>query len=156
DVIIVSSVSCIYGLGSPEAYEGMMMHVVSNKEIRRDIFLRELVRIQYKRNDIDFSRGTFRVRGDVVEVFPPYEDERAIRIEFFGDYIDKLTWVDPLRGAVIEEIGQVAIYPGSHYVSTDERNRIAVETIRTELRERIAYFQQEIKHLERERIEQRT
>jgi excinuclease ABC subunit B len=156
DVIIVSSVSCIYGLGSPEAYEGMMMHVVANKEIRRDIFLRELVRIQYKRNDIDFTRGTFRVRGDVVEVFPPYEDERAVRIEFFGDYIDKLSWVDPLRGRQLEAIDQVAIYPGSHYVSTDERNRLAVETIRTELRERIAQFQQDMKPLERERIEQRT
>lgn len=156
DVIIVSSVSCIYGLGSPEAYSGMMMHVVSNKEIRRDIFLRELVRIQYKRNDIDFSRGTFRVRGDVVEVFPPYEEERAIRVEFFGDYIDKLSWVDPLRGVMIEEMDQVAIYPGSHYVSSDERNRVAVETIRTELRERIGQFQQEMKYVEKERIEQRT
>lgn len=156
DVIIVSSVSCIYGLGSPEAYEGMMMHIVANKEIRRDIFLRELVRIQYKRNDIDFSRGTFRVRGDVVEVFPPYEDERAVRIEFFGDFIDKLTWVDPLRGKLLEEIDQVAIYPGSHYVSDDERNRTAVETIRAELRDRIAQYTEEMKYLERERIEQRT
>ena len=156
DVIIVSSVSCIYGLGSPEAYEGMMMHVVANKEIRRDIFLRELVRIQYKRNDIDFSRGTFRVRGDVVEVFPPYEDERAVRIEFFGDYIDKLSWVDPLRGQQIEEIDQVAIYPGSHYVSNDQQNKIAVENIRDELRDRIQQFQNEMKYIERERIEQRT
>lgn len=156
DVIIVSSVSCIYGLGSPEAYEGMMMHVISNKEIRRDIFLRELVRIQYKRNDIDFSRGTFRVRGDVVEVYPPYEEDRAIRIEFFGDYIDKLSYVDPLRGRVIEELDQVAIYPGSHYVSSDERNHVAVETIRDELRERIKHYQNEMKVLERERIEQRT
>ena len=156
DVIIVSSVSCIYGLGSPEAYEGMMMHVISNKEIRRDIFLRELVRIQYKRNDIDFSRGTFRVRGDVVEVYPPYEEDRAIRIEFFGDYIDKLSYVDPLRGRVIEELDQVAIYPGSHYVSSDERNQVAVETIREELRDRIKHYQNEMKVLERERIEQRT
>ncbi|MBX3023268.1 MAG: excinuclease ABC subunit UvrB [Bdellovibrionales bacterium] len=156
DVIIVSSVSCIYGLGSPEAYEGMMMHIVANKEIRRDIFLRELVRIQYKRNDIDFSRGTFRVRGDVVEIFPPYEEDRAVRVEFFGDYIDRLSWVDPLRGKVLQELDQVAVYPGSHYVSSDDRNKVAVETIRDELRDRIVYFQKEMKYIERERIEQRT
>jgi len=156
DVIIVSSVSCIYGLGSPEAYSGMMLHIEANKEIRRDMLLRELVRIQYRRNDVDFTRGTFRVRGDVVEVFPPYEEERAIRIEFFGDFIDKMSWVDPLRGAQLSVMDKVAIYPGSHYVSTDDRNRVAVETIRDELRERISYFQHEIKPLERERLEQRT
>lgn len=156
DVIIVSSVSCIYGLGSPEAYEGMMIHIVSNKEIRRDIFLRELVRIMYRRNDIDFSRGTFRVRGDCVEIFPPYEEDRAVRVEFFGDYIDKVSWIDPLRGKIIEELDQVAIYPGSHYVSSEERNRIAIETIRAELRDRIQHFQEAIRPLEKERIEQRT
>ncbi len=156
DVIIVSSVSCIYGLGSPEAYEGMMIHIVANKEIRRDIFLRELVRIMYRRNDIDFSRGTFRVRGDVVEIFPPYEEDRAVRVEFFGDFIDKVSWIDPLRGKLLEELDQVAIYPGSHYVSSDERNRIAVDTIREELRDRIKYYQDEIRPLEKERIEQRT
>lgn len=156
DVIIVSSVSCIYGLGSPEVYEGMMIHVIANSEMRRDMFLRELVRIQYQRNDVDFHRGTFRVRGDVVEVFPPYEEARAVRIEFFGDYIDRLSYVDPLRGQVLQELDQVAIYPGSHYVSDDERNRVAVEAIRDELRERINHFQQEMKFSERERIEQRT
>jgi excinuclease ABC subunit B len=156
DVIIVSSVSCIYGLGSPEAYSGMMIHIVSNKEIRRDIFLRELIRIQYKRNDIDFSRGTFRVRGDVVEIFPPYEEDRAIRVEFFGDFIEKVAWIDPLRGKVIEEIDQVAVYPGSHYVNSDDRNKIAIETIREELRGRISEFQTNMKYIERERIEQRT
>ncbi len=156
DVIIVSSVSCIYGLGSPEAYQGMMLQVVANKEIRRDMFLRELVRIQYKRNDIDFSRGTFRVRGDVVEIFPPYEDERAVRVEFFGDFIDKVSWVDPLRGKMLEELDQVAIYPGSHYISTDERNLSAVETIRDELRDRLTQLQEQIKYTERERLEQRT
>lgn len=156
DVIIVSSVSCIYGLGSPEAYEGMMLHIVSNKEIRRDIFLRELVRIQYNRSDIDFHRGTFRVRGDVVEIFPPYEESRAIRVEFFGDFIDKLSWIDPLRGEVLQELDQIAIYPGSHYVATDERNRLAVETIRAELRDRIQQFSDNMKLIEKERIEQRT
>jgi excinuclease ABC subunit B len=156
DVIIVSSVSCIYGLGSPEAYEGMMMQIVANKEIRRDVFLRELVRIQYTRNDIDFHRGTFRVRGDVVEIFPPYEEARALRVEFFGDYIDRLSWIDPLRGEVIQELDQIAVYPGSHYVSSDDRNRIAVETIRDELRDRIQHYTNEMKFLERERVEQRT
>jgi excinuclease ABC subunit B len=156
DVIIVSSVSCIYGLGSPEAYSNMMLQIVANKEIRRDIFLRELVRIQYTRNDIDFHRGTFRVRGDVVEVFPPYEEARALRVEFFGDYIDRVSWIDPLRGEVIQELDQIAIYPGSHYVSDDNRNRLAVETIRDELRDRIQHYTNEMKYLERERIEQRT
>ncbi len=156
DVIIVSSVSCIYGLGSPEAYQGMMIHIIANKEIRRDVFLRELVRIQYKRNDVDFSRGSFRVRGDVVEIFPPYEDERAIRVEFFGDYIDRVAWVDPLRGKIIEEVDQVAVYPGSHYVNSDDKNKTAIETIREELRGRINDFQTQMKYIERERIEQRT
>jgi excinuclease ABC subunit B len=156
DVIIVSSVSCIYGLGSPDAYEGMMIPVKSNTEIRRDIFLRELVRIQYKRNDIDFHRGTFRVRGDVVEIFPPYEEDRAVRVEFFGDYIDRVAWIDPLRGRVIEERQQIDVYPGSHYVSDEERNHIAIDTIREELRERINQFQNDMKYIERERIEQRT
>lgn len=156
DVIIVSSVSCIYGLGSPEAYEGMMLHLVSNKEIKRDQFLRELVRIRYNRNDVDFARGTFRVRGDVVELFPPYEEERAIRVEFFGDFIEKIAWVDPLRGHILEEIDQIAVYPGSHYVATDDRQKVAVETIREELRDRLQQYQAEIKPLEKERIEQRT
>jgi excinuclease ABC subunit B len=156
DVVIVSSVSCIYGLGSPEAYSKMMLHIAANKDLKRDTFLRELVRIQYNRNDIDFSRGKFRVRGDVVEIFPPYEDARAIRVEFFGDFIDRLSWVDPVRGEVVQEIDQVAIYPGSHYVNTDDRNLIAIETIRTELRERIQQFGDQMKLIERERIEQRT
>ncbi len=156
DVIIVSSVSCIYGLGSPEAYEGMMIHLVANQELKRDHFLRELVRIQYQRNDVDFSRGTFRVRGDLVEILPPYEESMAIRVEFFGDYIDRISWVDPLRGEGIEKLDQIAIYPGSHYVNTEDRSKKAIETIREELRERIAHYEKEIKPLEKERIEQRT
>lgn len=156
DVLIVSSVSCIYGLGSPEAYEGMMLQVVSNSELRRDNFLRELVRIQYDRNDIDFHRGTFRVRGDIVEVHPPYEEERALRIEFFGDFVDKLAWVDPLRGEILEELDQAAIYPGSHYVTTEDRIKVAIHTVREELLERIQYFRNQIMYKEAERIEQRT
>ena len=156
DVLIVSSVSCIYGLGSPEAYEGMMIHVVSNSEMRRDNFLRELVRIQYNRNDIDFHRGTFRVRGDIVEVHPPYEEEKALRVEFFGDFVDKISWVDPLRGEVLEELDQVAIYPGSHYVTSEDRVKAAIESIRDELRERIQHYRNNIQFMEAERIEQRT
>ena len=113
DVIIVSSVSCIYGLGSPEAYEGMMVQVVDGQKIKRDDLLRELIRIQYTRNNVDFSRGMIRVRGDVVEVFPPYEEERVIRIEFFGDFVDKISWIDPLTGINYEDLDQIGIYPGS-------------------------------------------
>ncbi|MBX7232559.1 MAG: excinuclease ABC subunit UvrB [Bdellovibrionales bacterium] len=156
DVLIVSSVSCIYGLGSPEAYEGMLCLLSANSSMKRDHLLKELVRIQYQRNDVDFSRGTFRVRGDVVEVFPPYEEDRALRVEFFGDYIEQIHWIDPLRGKKLLTLDQVAIYPGSHYVNSEEKNRLAVETIREELRERIQHYQNEIMPLEKERIESRT
>ena len=156
DVIIVSSVSCIYGLGSPEAYEGMMVHLVSNEEMRRDFLLKELVKIQYNRNDVDFHRGTFRVRGDVVDIFPPYEEERAIRVEFFGNFIEKISWIDPLRGKVIEKIDQIAVYPGSHHVTTDEKRLNAIETIRAELRERLNHLQNDMRYFEKDRLEQRT
>ena len=156
DVIIVSSVSCIYGLGSPEAYEGMMVHLVSNEEMRRDDLLKMLVKIQYSRNDIDFHRGTFRVRGDVVDIFPPYEEEKAIRVEFFGNFIEKISWIDPLRAKVLEKIDQIAVYPGSHYVNTDERKVTAIESIRNELRDRLNQLQTEMRYFEKDRLEQRT
>ncbi|MCB0413418.1 MAG: excinuclease ABC subunit UvrB, partial [Bdellovibrionales bacterium] len=156
DVIIVSSVSCIYGLGSPEAYENMVVEIKSNEEMVRDHLLRELVRIQYQRNDVDFHRGTFRVRGDLVEIMPSYEDVRALRVEFFGDYIDRLSWVDPLTGVLLEDLDRIFVYPGSHYVATDENQKNAIETIREELRERINHFKNEMKYIEAERIEQRT
>ncbi len=156
DVIIVSSVSCIYGLGSPEAYEGMLVHVISNTEMKRDHLLRELVRIQYTRGDHDFHRGTFRVRGDVVDVFPPYEDSKVIRIEFFGDFIEKICWFDPLTGEVFEELDQVAIYPGSHHVNTEERQKAAIKTIQAELQQRLAYLKENMKYDEAKRLEQRT
>lgn len=156
DVIIVSSVSCIYGLGSPESYQDLALELSTNMELSRDKFLRELVRIQYKRSDVDFYRGSFRVRGDVVEVFPPYEEEKVIRIEFFGDFIDQISWLDPIRGEILDEVEAVSIYPGSHYVSTEEKTKEAVEAIRDELRERIQYYKSEMMHLEAERIEQRT
>ena len=156
DVLIVSSVSCIYGLGSPEAYEGMMLSIRTNDEIKRDVFLKELVRILYNRNDIDFSRGTFRVRGDVVEIFPPYEDERALRIEFFGDFIDRISWIDPLRGVVIEPIDAIGIYPGSHYVNTEEKQKAAIATIQAELQVRLDELKKLGRLVEAQRLEQRT
>ncbi len=156
DVIIVSSVSCIYGLGSPEAYEGMMIHIVNGKELKRDFLLRELVRVQYTRNDIDFHRGTFRVRGDIVDIFPPYEEDKVIRVEFFGDFVDKMMWLDPLTGEILQEMDQVAVYPGTHYVSTDEKKKIAVQTIQMELQERLAELNSNMKFMEAKRLEQRT
>lgn len=156
DVIIVSSVSCIYGLGSPEAYEGMMVQVQANTELKRDHFLRELIRIQYQRNNIDFSRGTIRVRGEVVDVFPPYEEQRAIRIEFFGDYVEKILWFDPLTGQTLEELDQIGIYPGSHYVSSDDSIKSAIVKIQDELRETLQKLKSEMKLLEAQRLEQRT
>jgi excinuclease ABC subunit B len=156
DVIIVSSVSCIYGLGSPEAYEGMMVLLKVGEEIKRDHLLRELVRIQYTRNNVDFHRGTIRVRGDIVEIFPPYEESRAVRVEFFGDYIDKLSWIDPLTGKVLDELDQIGVYPGSHYATAEENLKRATFTIRDELRERLQDYQKNIKLLEAQRIEQRT
>ena len=156
DVIIVSSVSCIYGLGSPEAYEGMMVHVVSNTALKRDHLLKELMRIQYQRNNVDFSRGNVRVRGDVVEIFPPYEEDRVLRVEFFGDYVEKIAWVDPLSGRVLEELDQVGIYPGSHYATNDTNLKSAVGTILTELRERLQFLRSELRLMEAQRLEQRT
>lgn len=156
DVIIVSSVSCIYGLGSPEAYEGMMIQVVNGAKLKRDDFLKELIRIRYTRNNVDFSRGMIRVRGDVVEVFPPYEDERAIRIEFFGDYVDKIAWIDPLTARVLEEMDQIGIYPGSHYATGDDNIKRGIQTIQVELQERIKELNSQIKFLEAQRLEQRT
>lgn len=156
DVIIVSSVSCIYGLGSPEAYSGMMIHLEANTAMKRDHLLRELVRIQYTRNNVDFHRGTVRVRGDIVEIFPPYEDDKAIRIEFFGDFIEKISWIDPLTSEILDECDQIGIYPGSHYATGDDSLKTAIATIRDELREQIQFFQKEMKFLESQRIEQRT
>lgn len=156
DVIIVSSVSCIYGLGSPEAYEGMMIQILSNTEMKRDHLLRELIRIRYQRNNVDFTRGTVRVRGDNVEIFPPYEEERAVRIEFFGDFIERLSWIDPLTGQVLEELDQVGIYPGSHHVTDEDNLKRAITTIQDELRERLVVLNSEMKLLEAQRLEQRT
>ncbi len=156
DVIIVSSVSCIYGIGSAEEYESMTIRLKNNANLSRDNFLRELVKIQYRRKDIDFQRGAFRVRGDVVDVHPAYEEDRVVRIEFFGDFVEKISWVDPLRGEVLEVVDSVEIFPGSHYVTSQDRVKLAIETIRTELRDRIQYFKDNMLLSECERIESRT
>jgi excinuclease ABC subunit B len=146
DVIIVASVSCIYGLGSPEAYFDMLVFIERGVREDRDRLLRKLVDIQYERNDIDFRRGTFRVRGDVVEVFPAYEESRAIRIEFFGDEVDRITEIDALRGKAVRSLERTAIYPASHYVTRPDDLKRAVRAIREELRERLRELRAEEKH----------
>jgi excinuclease ABC subunit B len=156
DVIIVASVSCIYGIGSAESYSGLLIKLTVGEEMRRDTLLRQLVDIQYERNDVDFHRGTFRVRGDVVEIFPTYEQETAIRVEFFGDVVESIKEVDPLRGKVKGTIKNYAIFPGSHYVTPQTQMRKAIESIREELRERLDFFDKEGRFLEKQRLEQRT
>jgi excinuclease ABC subunit B len=156
DVIIVASVSCIYGIGSPEDYSAMLLSLAEGMDVGRDRMLRRLIDIQYERNDIDFHRGTFRVRGDVVEVFPAYEEDRVIRVEFFGDVIEALSVVDPLRGKKLESLRKVDIYPGSHYVTTEGRMKLAVAAIREELEKRLQEFRLQGKLLEAQRLEQRT
>src|SRR6202042_509959 len=156
DVIIVASVSCIYGIGSSEWYYSMRIDLKVGEEFRRDELLRRLVDIQYERNDIDFHRGSFRVRGDVVEIFPTYEHDTAIRVEFFGDDIESIKEVDPLRGRVKATLDRYAIYPGSHYVTPQTQMRRAIESIREELRERLDFYDKEGRFLEKQRLEQRT
>ena len=156
DVLVVASVSCIYGLGSPETYFDMLVYLEHGREADRDHILRKLVDIQYQRNDYDFHRGTFRVRGDVVEVIPAYEEARAIRIEFLGDRIDAISEIDPLRGKVLRRLESVAIYPASHYVATDDSLKQAVQSIGAELEEQLGVLQRQGKLLEAQRLEQRT
>jgi excinuclease ABC subunit B len=156
DVIVVASVSCIYGLGAPENYGSMFVYVESGMSLVRDDLLRQLVNMQYDRNDHDFHRGTFRVRGDVVEIFPQYEGEMAIRVEFFGDEVDSIAEIDPLRGRVVARPKKAMIYPASHYVASQERIARACDGIRVELQERLAFFNKENKLLEAQRLEQRT
>jgi excinuclease ABC subunit B len=156
DVIVVSSVSCIYGLGSPEAYHGMLLFLEQGQRIDRNEILRKLVDIQYSRNDFDFQRGAFRVRGDVVEIFPASYEDAAIRVELFGDEIDTISVFDPLLGTPRQKLEKVAIYPGSHYVIPESRMKAAVDGIHEELRERIQQFRRMNKLIEAQRIEQRT
>lgn len=156
DVIIIASVSCIYGLGSPEEYREMVLSLRTGMEIERNQLLHRLVDIQYERNDIDFKRGTFRVRGDVVEIFPVSRDEHCMRVEFFGDEIDRIREVDALTGEIIGERDHVAIFPASHFVTREEKMRVAIENIEKELEERLAELREDNKLLEAQRIEQRT
>ncbi len=156
DVIVVASVSCIYGIGSPESYHGMLLFLEEGMEIPRDQVLRKLVEIQYQRNDADFHRGVFRVRGDVIEIFPAYEEERAIRVEFFGDTIEAVSIIDPLRGRKTAQVSRCAVYPGSHYVTTKENLKKAITGIREELSERLQDLRRLDKLLEAQRLEMRT
>jgi excinuclease ABC subunit B len=155
DVIIVASVSCIYGLGSPEAYYGMLLPLEVGQRIDRDQILRKLVEIQYERNDAEFGRGTFRVRGDIVEVVPSYE-EHALRIGLFGDEVDELAWFDALTGKVLRRLDKVAVYPKSHFVTSRDRTKLAVESIKAELQQYRGQLESEGKLLEAQRLHQRT
>ncbi|KHD86454.1 excinuclease ABC subunit UvrB [Heyndrickxia ginsengihumi] len=156
DVIIIASVSCIYGLGSPEEYRDLVVSLRVGMEIERNRLLSKLVDIQYARNDIDFQRGTFRVRGDVVEIFPASRDEHCIRIEFFGDEIDRIREVDALTGEIIADRDHVAIFPASHFVTREEKMKIAIQNIEKELEERLKVMRDAGKLLEAQRLEQRT
>lgn len=156
DVIIVASVSCIYGLGNPEEYRSLVLSLRVGKEMGRDEMLRKLIDIQYERNDIDFQRGRFRVRGDVVEIFPASRDEHCMRVEFFGDEIDRIREMDPLTGEIIADREHVAIFPASHFVTRDEKLQKAIVNIEAELEEQLEKFREEGKLLEAQRLEQRT
>ncbi|MBQ6447763.1 MAG: excinuclease ABC subunit UvrB [Bacillus sp. (in: Bacteria)] len=156
DVIIIASVSCIYGLGSPEEYREMVVSLRSGMELERNQLLRKLVDIQYDRNDIDFKRGTFRVRGDVVEIFPASRDEHCIRVEFFGDEIDRIREVDALTGEILGERNHIAIFPASHFVTREEKMKIAIENIEKELEEQLEKLRADNKLLEAQRLEQRS
>lgn len=156
DVIIVASVSCIYGLGSPEAYQGMLLRTRRGDTVDRQELLRKLIDIRYERNDIDFHRGTFRVRGEVVEIIPAYEDAKAVRLEFFGDELTRIVEIDSLTGTPLGELQEVAVFPGSHYATPEAKMKEAVEGIRAELAERMKQFHGANKVLELARIEQRT
>ena len=156
DVVIVSSVSCIYGLGSPEVYHGMLLYLEEGMEIRRELILSKLVEIQYSRNDTDFHRGTFRARGDVIEIFPASSDAISVRIELFGDTVDAIHEIDPLTGKSLARLPKVPIYPNTHYLIAPERYERALSGIEQELDKRMASFKQQGQLLEAQRIDQRT
>ncbi len=156
DTLVVASVSCIYGIGAKEWYEGLLVRLAVGEELDREALLRKLVDVRYERNDVDFHRGTFRVRGDVIEVFPAYEEDRAVRIELFGDRVEKLSDIDPLRGRAVRTMERVAIHPNSHYVVPESELKRALGVVREELRERLAELRGAGKLLEAERLEQRT
>ena len=156
DVIIVASVSCIYGLGAARSYVDLAVRAAVGEEMGRDTFMRRLVEAQYERNDLDFHRGTFRARGDTVEVFPAYEEERAVRVSFFGDEVERITEFDPLRGVTVGTLDKIVVFPASHYVAGEDVRKRALQTIRDELSEQLQLFKREGKLLEAQRLEQRT
>ncbi|MCD4715112.1 MAG: excinuclease ABC subunit UvrB [Desulfobacterales bacterium] len=156
DVIIVASVSCIYGLGSPEAYHNMLLYIEKGRSLSREDAVKKLVEIHYERGDIDFYRGRFRVRGDVLDIYPVHEDDRAVRIGFFGDEVEDIHEIDPLTGKIIRGLNRITIYPASHYVTTVDIRERAIKQINQELREQIEYFRSKDKLLEAQRIEERT
>ncbi len=156
DVIVVASVSCIFGLGAPEDYLGMRIRLENAEEMDREKLLKKLVEIHYQRNDSDFHRGVFRVRGDRVEIFPAYEEDRALRIEFFGDEIESMAEIDPLRGEVLRELDELTLFPASHYVTDKRTLETAVQSIGKELKTRIDFFRSQNKLIEAQRIEERT
>ncbi|CAO0821922.1 excision nuclease subunit B [Desulfarculales bacterium] len=156
DVVIVASVSCIYGLGSPEAFADQLIYLEVGQDIEREALIKKLVEILYERNEYDFHRGTFRVRGDNVEVFPAYEEDRAVRLSFFGDELEEIAFIDPLRGKVMEKITRTTIFPASHYVTSELIRTEAIHTIRQELAERIVFFEQSNRLIEAQRVRERT
>jgi excinuclease ABC subunit B len=156
DVLIVASVSCIYGLGSPEEYKNMHLFLRRDEDFAMDKVQRRLVYMLYERNDISFHRGTFRVRGDVIDIFPAYEEEIAIRLEFFGDTVEKISIIDPLRGKVLQQLDEYTVFPASHFVTSRDRLQIAMAAIKEELKERLAWYQQKKRLVELQRLEQRT
>src|SRR5262249_24883123 len=156
DVVIVASVSCIYGLGSPETYHGMHLALAEGEERDRDDLLRRLVELQYERNDYDFHRGTFRVRGDVIEIFPASEEAVALGVELFGDTVDAIHRIAPLKGQVVARVREAAVYPASHYVTPAEQLELSIASVKTELAERLTYFRAHGRLLEAQRLEQRT
>jgi excinuclease ABC subunit B len=156
DVVIVASVSCIYGIGSPPDYQNMLILFEDQRQLGRDALLERLVEIQYSRNDTDFHRGCFRVRGDVVDVFPAYEDDKAVRVEFFGDYVDAISEIDPLTGEVLRRLPKIRLYPGSHYVTTSENMVRACGDVELELEECLGELRARERLLEAQRLEQRT
>jgi excinuclease ABC subunit B len=156
DAIIVASVSAIYGLGDPNAYMSMLLHIVQGDRIARDDIIRRLVEMQYSRNELEFLRGTYRIRGEIIDIFPAESDQHAIRIELFDDEVDSIRWFDPLTGKLVRKVPRVTIYPKSHYVTPKDNLERAIGTIREELKERLGFFRTHDKLLEAQRIEQRT
>ncbi|PCN61449.1 excinuclease ABC subunit UvrB [Acinetobacter sp. YT-02] len=156
DAIIVASVSAIYGLGDPNAYMSMLLHVVQGDRVNRDDLIRRLVEMQYSRNELEFLRGTYRIRGEILDIFPAESDQHAIRIELFDDEVDSIRWFDPLTGKLVRKVPRVTIYPKSHYVTPKDNLERAIGTIKEELKERLVFFREHDKLLEAQRIEQRT